>query len=218
MKALLLAFALACAASLPARSLVLLDPGHGGSDAGVTVGSLVEKDFALDVAKRVQAILKDKGVEARLTREDDRDLSLTARVTLADQIRPAAFLSLHLNASFNAEARGPRVFVPADAASDEPLAPRLEQAAGLHAAESRALGGCLARALGAAGARPVQSLKLGIFRGLDAPAALVELEFATRSGAAEELKDPARVQALAAKVAQGLLEFLQVPEAADAPH
>ena len=48
--------------------LVVLDPGHGGSDPGGVVGSYYEKTYNLDIALRCEAILKAKGINVVLTR------------------------------------------------------------------------------------------------------------------------------------------------------
>lgn len=61
------------------RPLVLLDPGHGGKDAGLSLGNLQEKDLTLDLARRVAARLPG----SRLTRQGDETLPLEARLRQA---------------------------------------------------------------------------------------------------------------------------------------
>jgi len=43
--------------------LVVIDPGHGGLETGAVYGDCYEKDFNLDIAKRLNALLKSKGVK-----------------------------------------------------------------------------------------------------------------------------------------------------------
>jgi N-acetylmuramoyl-L-alanine amidase len=207
------------AAPAAAKPLVLLDPGHGGDDPGVALPGFREADYVLDLARRVEALLKARSCDVRLTRDSDDSLSLTARVAMANALQPLAMVSLHVNAAFQTYAKGPRLFVPADAAVDEPQAPLWEQASGMHAAASHTLGMSLAKALGITGPRPVQSLKLGLFRGLSVPVCMVELDFATHPDSLKALKDDAANQALAAKLADGIAAYVAASqtEAASAP-
>jgi len=71
---------------------VVLDPGHGGADAGVVVGSLREKDLVLMLAQQVQRRLQD-GLEVVLTRNADRAVPLLARAQYASTAQ--VFVSLH---------------------------------------------------------------------------------------------------------------------------
>ena len=55
---------------------VVIDPGHGGGDVGATGPSgLTEASVTLDVARKVQRILTENGVEVVMTRTTDRDVS-----------------------------------------------------------------------------------------------------------------------------------------------
>lgn len=212
MKRLLLTAALTLAASLAtAKPLVLLDPGHGGADAGVKADGFRESDFALDLAKRMEALLKAKGCDVRKTRDSDAAVSLTARVEMANALQPLALVSLHANAAFQPLAKGARVFTPYEGKVDDAAAPLWEQAASLHAAASRTLGLSIAKALGLGGGKPVQSLKLGLFRGLSVPACLVEVEFASQPEGLASLKDEAWRQALAEKLATAVAAYVQAP-------
>lgn len=79
--------------------IIVLDPGHGGSDPGASGNGIVEKDFALDMAKRVEKKLKDKyECTVRLTRTTDKTTSLQARCDFANRLNAACFLSIHANA------------------------------------------------------------------------------------------------------------------------
>ncbi len=54
--------------------LIVLDPGHGGSDAGSAHYGVVEKDVTLDVARRLKAVLVSRGWSVRMTRDGDNDV------------------------------------------------------------------------------------------------------------------------------------------------
>jgi N-acetylmuramoyl-L-alanine amidase len=212
---LLAAPLLAQAAAAPPRAAVLLDPGHGGNDPGVQLGGFKEADYALALAQDVAERLKGLGIVSQLTRDSDQSLSLSARVALAGQLKPDLLLSLHVNASYATGASGPRIFVPAEGPVDDAVAPLWEQASRLHAKDSKALGLALARGLGVNGPRPVQSLKMGLFRGLAVPACVLECGFATDPASLAAFKDPAKRGELASHIAGALAHYLR--EGAHAP-
>lgn len=81
--------------------VVVIDPGHGGKDKGA-VGrrrNVEEKRTALDIARRVEKILKKKKVNVRLTRRKDRQVSLANRCAMANSWKADLLVSIHLNAS-----------------------------------------------------------------------------------------------------------------------
>jgi N-acetylmuramoyl-L-alanine amidase len=87
--------------------LVVIDPGHGGRDPGTRSASgSAEKDLALQIAVRLQRVLNGLGVTARLTRADDRFLSLAERTQAANRNAADLFISIHLNASPERAASG----------------------------------------------------------------------------------------------------------------
>ena len=87
---------------------IVLDPGHGGKDPGaIGGGGIAEKDIVLAVAKKLARKLKqDMGVEVVLTRTDDRFIPLEDRTAIANAEAADLFVSLHMNASPNGEAKG----------------------------------------------------------------------------------------------------------------
>ena len=80
------------------RPVVALDPGHGGKDPGAMANGLREKDVNLKVGLLLKNILDQYGVDARLTRGDDRYLKLSERTQLANTWNADLFMSLHCNA------------------------------------------------------------------------------------------------------------------------
>jgi N-acetylmuramoyl-L-alanine amidase len=83
-----------------ASPLVVIDPGHGGRDPGTRAADgIAEKDLALQIASRLQRRLAGLGVNARLTRVDDRFLSLAERTQAANRNDASLFISIHLNSS-----------------------------------------------------------------------------------------------------------------------
>jgi N-acetylmuramoyl-L-alanine amidase len=80
---------------------VVLDPGHGGHDAGTHGPSgLTEKELVLDISQRLAALLQDRlGSEVVLTRTDDTYVPLEGRTRIANEAKADLFLSIHANSS-----------------------------------------------------------------------------------------------------------------------
>ncbi len=121
--ALALLVALPAVAAPPGLRLVVIDPGHGGTNLGapsrVHHPVRYEKEFTLKVARKVAARLREAGVTVVMTRERDRDMSLKARISLANRLRADAFVSIHLNATEVPGPTGHETFFLALEATDE---------------------------------------------------------------------------------------------------
>ena len=78
---------------------IMIDPGHGGTDSG-TIGKMgtMEKDVALDIAKRLkERLMKTGHYRVLMTREGDVAVPLNKRVSMAQAARADLFISVHLN-------------------------------------------------------------------------------------------------------------------------
>ena len=87
---------------------IVIDPGHGGHDAG-TIGpnGLEEKNLVLDVGRRLGKLLDSRmGAEVVYTRKDDTFIPLETRTAIANRERADLFISIHANSSRDASARG----------------------------------------------------------------------------------------------------------------
>lgn len=78
---------------------VTIDAGHGGNEKGA-IGCLgdFEKDINLDVALKLQSILKSMGADVIMTRETDEKVSLKKRVEITNENNSIIFISIHANA------------------------------------------------------------------------------------------------------------------------
>ena len=82
-----------------AGALVVLDPGHGGSESGaIGPTGLKESAVNLAVAQEVQRDLEASGVRVVLTRTADYRVTLASRGKIATALGAAAFVSIHHNA------------------------------------------------------------------------------------------------------------------------
>jgi N-acetylmuramoyl-L-alanine amidase len=100
-------YSLARQLGLGARRIVI-DAGHGGHDPGtIGRGGLQEKDLVLDVALRVERLVRQElGTEVVMTRSTDVFVPLEERTAIANTQRADLFLSIHANSSRNPRARG----------------------------------------------------------------------------------------------------------------
>jgi N-acetylmuramoyl-L-alanine amidase len=88
-------------------SRIVIDPGHGGHDPGARARGLNEADLTLDVALRLEKLLKkEPGLEVVLTRRTDVYIPLEERTAIANREGADLFLSIHANTSRNTSARG----------------------------------------------------------------------------------------------------------------
>ncbi|WP_117169577.1 N-acetylmuramoyl-L-alanine amidase [Paraliobacillus sediminis] len=79
---------------------IFIDPGHGGNDPGASSNGLVEKDVTLNIALKLEQILKNsyQDVTTRLSRTTDQTVSLTNRTNNANNWDADYYLSIHINA------------------------------------------------------------------------------------------------------------------------
>lgn len=77
--------------------LIILDPGHGGSDPGShDKNGVLEKDLVLSLATRVRAVLLASGrFRVSLTRSGDSDPTFDRRDTIANVLHASVFLTFH---------------------------------------------------------------------------------------------------------------------------
>jgi N-acetylmuramoyl-L-alanine amidase len=100
-------YSLARQLGLSARRIVI-DAGHGGHDPGATgPGGLQEKDLVLDVALRLEKLLRTElGADVVMTRATDVFIPLEERTAIANAKGADLFLSIHANSSRSRQARG----------------------------------------------------------------------------------------------------------------
>jgi N-acetylmuramoyl-L-alanine amidase len=203
---------------IPATNCVIvLDPGHGGANTGTTnfLDGRFEKEFTLDWAERLALILKQNGWTVYLTRTNDTDVSLAERVTFAERHRADLFLSLHFNSSASGHnqagletycltPRGMPSSLTRDSIDDIAQvfpnnsfdAQNLQYAVRLHRA--------LLQVNGSADRGVRRARFMGVLRGQNRPAVLLEGGYLSNPQEARLIADPAYRQKLAEAVAKAL--------------
>jgi len=102
------------AAGVVAPLTVVLDPGHGGDDAGAERDGVRESDLMLIFARELREVLVRAGLRVVLTREADVFVPLDARVARAQASGGDLFLSLHADALAQGRATGATVYTLSD--------------------------------------------------------------------------------------------------------
>ena len=93
--------------------VVVLDPGHGGSDSGASGNGLREKDLTLKIAQYAkQELEKYAGVTVYLTRTSDGYVGLKDRATYAKSVNADIFVSLHINSNKSTSPNGAGIYYP----------------------------------------------------------------------------------------------------------
>jgi len=90
---------------------IVIDPGHGGRDPGAQARGISEAAITLDIALRLEKLLKGAGIDVVLTRRTDRYVALEERTEIANRAAGDLFLSIHANASRNTRAQGVESYV-----------------------------------------------------------------------------------------------------------
>jgi N-acetylmuramoyl-L-alanine amidase len=171
---------------------VVLDPGHGGYDRGQVSRYGYEKDFALDVARKLRPLLQAKGLRVIMTREGDYFVPLEVRAQIANAARDSIFVSIHFNATNDdPNATGFEIFsfTPrgAPSTSDSAVAPSAlsTQPGSTVDAQSMALSACIYHSL--LGHLPefdrgIKRARFAVLRLTKVPAVLIEGGFLTERG------------------------------------
>jgi len=179
--------------------LIVIDPGHGGSDPGTIANGLQEKTVTLDIAKRLRDVLVARGWKVILTREDDRDVDaaaappraeLQARVDAANNNGARMFISIHGNGFPNAGPHGTTTYYSKPV--DVPLARDIERR--------------MAAMLGTTDDGIVKS-RLYVTLHAAMPAVLIETAFLTNPFDAQKLSDAAWRQRAAQAIALGIADY-----------
>ena len=196
---------------------VVLDPGHGGHDKGAVCRYGSEKDFALDVARKLRGLLQSKGLRVIMTREGDYFVPLDVRAQIANAARDSIFVSIHFNATNDdPDATGFEIFsfTPrgAPSTSDSAVTPTSlsMQAGTVVDNQSLALSVCIYHSL--LGHIPefdrgIKRARFAVLRLTRVPAVLIEGGFLTERGESRLIANKDWRGKLAAAVSVGIENY-----------
>lgn len=191
--------------------VIVIDPGHGGADAGTAHNGLVEKDLTLNIALRLRTLLAQAGWNVLLTRDTDIDpvtpelltafsgdgrpnasdrAYLQTRCDVANASNARMFISIHVNYADAPSVHGTTFYY--SKAEDVPLAQALER--GL---------------IPVAGTQDDGVVKSNLYvtKHSSMPAVLIETGFISNPGDVRLLGDPNFLQNVAAGIAAGVKSY-----------
>ncbi|HWP97360.1 MAG TPA: N-acetylmuramoyl-L-alanine amidase [Syntrophomonadaceae bacterium] len=185
------------------QNLVVLDPGHGGTEYGSSGQYLAEKDVNLSISLKVGAILERKGIQVSYTRTDDSYHTLEERPALANLLNAALFVSIHNNSFGDCAANGSETFFYAPLENPQLylLKKEREQIATLIQQK-------LIAALGLRD-RGVKDKNYSVLRNSQAPCALTEIAFLSNPNEEGLLQQEDFQNKAAVAIAEAISQYMQ---------
>lgn len=196
---------------------VILDPGHGGKDAGATNPYGTEANYNMAMARKIKPLLEAQGFKVLLTRDSNRYLSLQERVDYANRINEnAIFISIHFN-SGGRNARGVETFTLSpqgiahygrglkasdfqERTGNEHDSANIALATAVHGSALRRLGSYTFD-------RGIKRARYSVLTGVKHPAILLEGGFMSHPYEARLIQNEAYQNALAAGVCDAVIKY-----------
>ncbi len=177
---------------------ILIDPGHGGNDKGTIANDkkTFEKDITLKIGALVaQKLTKQKDVQAIISRNEDKYVSLADRAKLANEQGVDLFVSIHLNGQTGgSDAIGLETYYTKEKNDGSyELAKQIQETITSYIDVRD---------------RGVKPERFQVLLESKMPAVLIECGFLTNDEEAKKLKDEAYQEDLAEGIAQGILTYL----------
>ncbi len=183
-----------------AGKVIVIDPGHGGSNPGATgPGGVTESSVNLAVGLKVKKLLENGGAKVILTRATDRTVAapgsslgeeLQARLDAADANKADIFVSLHSNDNPNSSIQGTMTFY--NAANARPLAESIQKA--------------VIKSTGAVD-KNVESATFYVLRNASMPSVLVEMGFMSNPQEEQKLANAGYQDKIAQGVYRGITGY-----------
>ena len=177
---------------------VFIAVGHGGGDPGAVANGFKEKDLNLTIARACRDELTRHGVEVKMDRTTDVELSMSETVGMCNNYCPDIAMDIHNNAGGG---DGAEVFHHYGGGTGKTLALNILEAVGEIGQNSR---GAKTR-LGSDGAD-----YYGFIRGTDAPAVIVECAFVDNKTDIQIIDTAAEQKAMGRAIAKGALKTLGI--------
>ncbi|MFL6589527.1 MAG: N-acetylmuramoyl-L-alanine amidase [Chthoniobacterales bacterium] len=199
-------------------AVVVIDAGHGGQDSGTVKAGMVEKDLTLDVARRVERLLQQRGLITVLTRADDTYVSLQDRANIGNNQPESVFVSIHFDDAGRSAAKSANgietyyathpVSVPDRIVSWLPFLQRTSSTP--PNVESESLAGFVQQALIAhtqAADRGTRAQQFYVIANVRQPAVLVEGGFLTNKDEVQKLANAEYREELAIAISDGVMQY-----------
>lgn len=191
---------------------VMIDAGHGGTDPGATSpdGKVKEKDLALQISRKIQQLGAAYNVQVVMTRSGDdlpggttdKEDGLRARTKMAEQIKPAMYVSIHVSSTGGTtftNQTGFEIYVPNDTTQ------RVDQSKQLGSAVTREL----SKLYTTNQTLKVRSEKnIWVLQRTPCPALLIECGFIDNEKDLAYFSDPGNQEAVAKKILEGMVNYI----------
>jgi N-acetylmuramoyl-L-alanine amidase len=186
--------------ALKEHKLVVIDAGHGGREPGAVYGDLLEKDLNLDIAKRLNNLLRSNKVETYMLREDDSFIGLYERAYIANDLNAALFISIHNNSLGDPNYGGTMTLYYPQKSNTQALSGKTFA----EIVQNR-----LVNSLYTTNRKIVERPNLVVLKATKMPAALAEIAFMTNTADRRNLQDANFRQKAAAALCDAVVEALK---------
>ncbi|WP_223066021.1 N-acetylmuramoyl-L-alanine amidase family protein [Paenibacillus caui] len=178
--------------ALAANPIIVIDPGHGGTDPGALGNGLREKDLTLDIGLRAKNyIVANYPATVYMTRSSDTTTSLSYRASYANSVSADFFVSMHINAADASSANGVETYnYPGSSTSLHLATETYNQLKNSFAND-----------------RGVKAAEFYVLKYTNMPASLGETGFITNAGDASNLAQSSFRQTLANEYAVGMHRY-----------
>jgi len=187
----------------PRENLVVLDPGHGGSDPGAMRDGIQEKDVVLQIALKTGKILEKKGIKVSYTRSSDATVELEERSKIANRLNAALFVSIHANANTSTAPSGTETHFYAPLSTPSLFEQRTERSELAALIQSE-----LIKRTGRVD-RGVKESNFSVLRNTKMPSVLVETAFISNPEECTLLCSNSFQQSVAEGIAAGIEKYLR---------
>lgn len=173
------------------KSLIVIDPGHGGEDNGAMWGFSKEDATNLSISYLLRCELRLLNYEVYMTRERDVQVLLSERVMCANNRNAGLFVSIHCDAFHKTTAQGMSVHIhPRCSTQSKRVA--------------RSILIALVDKFPGHRNRGVRESNFEVLRETKMPAVLIECEFLSNPKTRKFLKEPENQLDLARAIAEGI--------------
>lgn len=191
------------------NKVILIDPGHGGIDAGASQGDAVEKELNLEIAMILKSYIEENGGVCYMTRIEDTNTAdpnrskgisqkmsdLKMRKQDIDAVKADIFISIHMNKFGQSKYRGLQVFYDGSSLESKLLGEKIQETVKnvVNDGNNRK-----AKATGD---------KIYVLKGNKVPSVLVECGFLSNVEERELLKSPEYQRKLAWGIYLGIIKY-----------
>lgn len=191
------------------NKVILIDPGHGGIDAGASDNGAIEKELNLKIAMFLKSYIEENGGVCYMTRTEDTNTAdpnrakgttqkmsdLKTRKKNIEDYKADIFISIHMNKFSQSKYYGLQVFYDGSQEENKKLGESIQNAA------KKVLNDNNTRTAKATGD------KIYVLKGNPIPSALVECGFLSNTNEAKKLKTPEYQRKVAWGIFLGIAQY-----------